>query len=79
MRAQVCPLPLSGGLSPEDLGTFGRGLLASLAVLHSIGIFSRDVKPDNIMAVRRAASPDAAEAYLGMLEREGEGGGEGSV
>lgn len=74
LRVGVCPLPLSRGLPAADLAGLSASLVASLTALHCIGVYSRDVKPDNCI-VTRTQMP--AESGSGQAGGKSTGGSEG--
>jgi len=65
-----------GALAPRRAVRIARQVCAALAAAHKVGLIHRDLKPDNLMLVRRGADPDHVKVLDFGLAKVMEGTGE---
>ncbi len=69
-------LSSDGRLAPRRAVRVARQVSAALAAAHKVGLIHRDLKPDNLMLVRRGADPDFVKVLDFGLAKVMEGTGE---
>jgi tRNA A-37 threonylcarbamoyl transferase component Bud32 len=75
-RTVGAELTSDGALAPRRAVRIARQVCAALAAAHKVGLIHRDLKPDNLMLVRRGADPDHVKVLDFGLAKVMEGTGE---
>ncbi|MBK7072629.1 MAG: serine/threonine protein kinase [Myxococcales bacterium] len=75
-RTVGAELASDGVIAPRRAVRIARQVCAALAAAHRVGLIHRDLKPDNLMLVRRGADPDHVKVLDFGLAKVMEGTGE---
>ncbi len=75
-RTVGAELASDGAIAPRRAVRIARQVCAALAAAHRVGLIHRDLKPDNLMLVRRGADPDHVKVLDFGLAKVMEGAGE---
>ena len=75
-RTVGAELASDGVIAPRRAVRIARQVCAALAAAHKVGLIHRDLKPDNLMLVRRGADPDHVKVLDFGLAKVMEGTGE---
>ncbi|MBL8621043.1 MAG: serine/threonine protein kinase [Myxococcales bacterium] len=75
-RTVGAELTSDGVIAPRRAVRIARQVCAALAAAHKVGLIHRDLKPDNLMLIRRGADPDHVKVLDFGLAKVMEGTGE---